>query len=56
MTKYERALEKLRQAENECLAELFNECCEGDPHVTDENGNWLTKEQVYEKLLRGDKQ
>jgi hypothetical protein len=52
---YKEACEAREQAENRCIAELFRECCDGDPHVTDENGNWLTKEQVYEKLLRGDK-
>ena len=56
MTKYEEALEKYRQAERECLAELFNECCPDDenPHVMDEDGHWMTKQEVYERLLRGD--
>ena len=56
MTKYEKALEKYRQAERECLAELFAESClEGeDPHVTDDSGRPLTREEVYQKLLNGD--
>lgn len=54
MSRYQEALEGLRQAERDCIAELFFECCEGDPHCTDAEGNWLTKEQVYEKLKRGD--
>lgn len=60
MTRYEQALKELKEAENKCFAELFKlfyeiyENCVGDPHVTDENGNRLTKEEVYEKLLRGD--
>lgn len=55
-SKYEQALEDLKAAQNRCLAELFAESClEGEnPHVQDEDGNWLTREQVYEKLLRGD--
>lgn len=55
MTAYKKALEDLRKAEAKCIAELFNENCEGNPYVTDEDGNWLSKEEVYEKLLRGDK-
>lgn len=56
MSKYEEALKKYRQAERECLAELFNECCpdDEDPHVMDEDGHWMTKQEVYERLLRGD--
>lgn len=56
MTKYEEALKKYRQAERECLAELFAESClEGeDPHVTDDSGCPLTREEVYQKLLNGD--
>lgn len=54
MSRYEKALEKAKAAEAECLAELFLECCEGDPHITDEDGNWLSREEVYNKLLRGD--
>lgn len=55
MSKYEEALERYRQAERECLAELFAECCpEGeDPHVTDDSGRSLTREEVYQKLLKG---
>ena len=55
-SKYEQALEDLRAAQNRCLAELFAESCPDNynPHVQDKDGNWLTKEQVYEKLLRGD--
>lgn len=56
MTRYEQALEDLRKAERRCIAELFAENCpDGEnPHVQDKDGNWLTKEQVYEKMLRGD--
>ena len=56
MTPYEKARKKAEEAENEMVAELFLECCIGDPHVQDKNGKWLTREEVYQKLLRGDKE
>lgn len=56
MGKYQDACKERESANNKCLAELFLESCVGNPHITDKNGNWLTKEQVYEKLLRGDKE
>ena len=52
--RYKQAQARAKQAENEELACLFMSCCEGNPHVTDEDGNWLTREQVFEKLMRGD--
>lgn len=57
MTRYEEARKKLEKAENECIAELFAECClpGENPYVMDEFGNWMTREEVYQKLLRGDK-
>ena len=56
MTKYQQACIEREQAQNKCLAELFNEAWDEETHITDKNGNPLTKEQVYEKLLRGDKE
>lgn len=56
MGKYQDACKEREKANNKCLAELFLESCVGNPHITDKNGNWLTKEQVYEKLLKGDKE
>lgn len=53
-SKYEQAVRDKIAAENRCIAELFAECCVGNPYVVDKNGNWLTKEQVYEKMLKGD--
>ena len=53
---YDEALRRQKEATNLAVAELFYENCVGDPHVTDKDGNWLTKEQVYEKLKRGDEE
>ena len=47
-------MEEEKRAHNRVIAELFYENCVGNPYVQDKDGNWLTKEQVYEKMLRGD--
>lgn len=56
MTKYQQACVEREQAHNKCLAELFAESWDEETHITDKNGNPLSKEQIYEKLLRGDKE
>lgn len=50
MSRYEKAALAARKAEAEAIACLFEECCEGDPYVQDENGNWMTKEEVAKRM------
>jgi hypothetical protein len=51
---FERAIEEEKRAERKSIAELHKAICTGNPHVQDENGRWLTSEEVYNKLLKGD--
>jgi len=51
--KYDRALEAERRAKRESIACLADACCDDFPFVTDSKGNWLTKEQLVNLLLKG---
>lgn len=35
---------------SEALAVMCEESCVGNPHVQDENGNWMTREQLVHRL------
>jgi len=50
MKKFEEALKKARQAECNAVAELMDECIGEDPHVVDENGNPMTRDQVIQAM------
>jgi|LSQX01.2.fsa_nt_gb hypothetical protein len=38
------------KAKAETLAVMCEESCFGNPHVQDENGNWMTREQLIHRL------
>lgn len=50
MTRYEKALQNLRKAEAECVAELMEEMLCENPDVQHEDGHWITKEEVVENM------
>lgn len=53
MKSYEEALIARKKSDAECIAALFAESCpEGcNPYVQAEDGHWMTREQVINRML-----
>ena len=54
---YKQALEEEKRAENRSLAELHRAMCPSgrNPYVYDKRAKrWLTSDEIYNKMLKGD--
>ncbi len=50
LSRTEIAMAKSLKADAEVLAAMCEDNCIGNPHVQDEDGNWLTKDQLVNRL------
>lgn len=50
MDKWEEAFRRKRVAEADMIAAIAEECMGENPHVQDENGRWMSKQEVIDRM------